>query len=227
MEAERGVWYPTRHADMMMEKSNLMEFMLAEQSKSSSTDTPPMVAFLDSDITLLNPLPQIPSRSSVVLSPHYIRKEDELLFGRYNGGFVATSDPSMLFEWRKFTQTSRFFDQASLEAVAEQLDSKMLYELPPQDNYGFWRFTQNPSGCLEKEAAKFSIELNGENVRTLCYDGVPLRSVHTHFCTAPEAARDVRLFNNLILGWVAECASESPGENGAYKKALGPLFKKI
>ncbi|CAJ1039378.1 hypothetical protein Q4I32_000321 [Leishmania shawi] len=207
MERQRGVWYPARHTDFMMEKANLME--LAMMTTKAST---PTVAFLDCDITLLRELPCVPAAAAVSLSPHWIREADEAVFGAFNGGYVVASTPEVLWEWRRATQTSRYFDQASLEHVAAIFERRaLLHQLPPQHNYGFWRLLQPRCGSVVDEAKRFSIAPappsgSGQQpaATVVHYDGAPLCSVHAHFF-APNPPRDVRLFCAVLRRWLGRC----------------------
>lgn len=200
MERQLGVWYPARHTDFMMEKANLMELALT----SASASVAPAVAFLDCDITLLHALPTLPAAAAVALSPHAIRAADEDAFGAYNGGYVVACTPEVLWEWRRATHSSRFFDQASLEHVADVFERRaQLHRLPPQHNYGFWRLLQPRAGSVVDEARRFSIAEGG-----IHYDGAPLCSLHTHFFL-PDPPADVQLFNTLMRRWIARCAGAS------------------
>ncbi|CBZ24225.1 conserved hypothetical protein [Leishmania mexicana MHOM/GT/2001/U1103] len=212
MERQRGVWYPARHTDFMMEKANLME--LALMTAEGST---PTVAFLDCDITLLRELPCIPAAAAVALSPHWIRESDEAVFGALNGGYVVASTPEVLWEWRRATQTSRYFDQASLEHVAAVFERRgQLHRLPPQHNYGFWRLLQPRCGSVAEEAKRFSIAHapspgTGQQPGAMAvhYDGAPLCSLHSHFLM-PNPPPDVRLFNAVLRRWLGRCAASNP-----------------
>lgn len=201
MESAPGVWYPTRHADFMMEKAHLVDHALHLGF--------PNAAFLDCDITLLAPLPTVPSDCCVGLSPHDIDPSLERLFGKYNGGFVFVRDPAVTFLWRTFTRSSRYYDQASLEDVASHLRGTNVggggvggvYEFPPQVNYGFWRMFEAPrqGGSAETsvlaEVGRFSA---GAGIH---YRGQPLQSVHTHFSMNTDS-RTTPLFNRLIKRWL-------------------------
>ncbi|RNF09340.1 hypothetical protein TraAM80_02214 [Trypanosoma rangeli] len=205
MEQRRGVWYPSRHADFMMEKANLMEHAMARRPAHGG-DCTEAVLFLDCDVVLLGELPRLPQGTEVALSSHRISCQDEALFGRYNGGFVAAASPLVLHEWRRATRHSRYFDQASLESVAQRFASK-LYEIPPQHNYGYWRFFQPCRGDPLMEARRFSLRRAGARGElALCYEGEPLRSIHTHFLRAMDpSARDVSAFNGLMKKWILRC----------------------
>lgn len=229
MERQAGVWYATRHTDFMMEKANLMELAMRSASPVSSASAAPTVAFLDCDITLLRALPTVPTTAAVALSPHEMAPQDEALFGRYNGGYVVASSPDVLWEWRRATGTSRYYDQASLEHVADLFSARgQLHCLAAQHNYGFWRLLQPRQGSAFDEAKRFSIAAaTGSDALTIHYDRQPLGSVHTHFFLHGTAVpRDVRLFNALLLRWMEACTSAAAGprRNSEYAAALSPLL---
>ncbi|KAL7705119.1 hypothetical protein N2W54_004718 [Lotmaria passim] len=211
MEHQPGIWYAARHTDFMMEKANLMELAM----RGAPTTATPVVAFVDCDVTLLRELPAVPASACVALSPHEIRHRDESLFGRFNGGYVVASSPEVLWEWRRATATSRYFDQASLEHVADVFGQRgQLHSLPPQHNYGFWRLLQPRRGSPFDEAGRFSVKPAATAAAlTLQYDDEPLCSLHTHFhLHGADVPRDVRLFNELLLRWIGACAADSAGE---------------
>ncbi|EAN80058.1 uncharacterized protein TEOVI_000201800 [Trypanosoma equiperdum] len=235
MEQQHGVWYPSRHADFMMEKANLMEraMMLHSPQKPCGGGPECVVAFLDCDVVLLGELPCIPFGTQVALSPHQLRTRDEALFGKYNGGYVVATTPSVIYEWRRATQYSRYFDQASLECVANSFSST-LYELPPQHNYGYWRLFQTYRVDPLAEAKQFSIKPMGSPRQwTLCYEGAPLRSIHTHLLTSTcRQGRDVQAFNTLIRRWIQRCVqpphrvtTAAVAANRLYEVCLGPYLK--
>ncbi|CCD21162.1 hypothetical protein TRVL_07630 [Trypanosoma vivax] len=206
MEQHRGVWYSSRHTDFMMEKSVLMEHAMMRITESHANNAIPAVAFLDCDIILLGELPCIPIGMEVALSPHRINHVDESFFGRYNGGFIVASNPSVLYEWRRATRHSRYFDQASLESVAKRFSST-LFEIPPQHNYGYWRLFQTFRADPVLEAKQFSIESSGIDPEwTLCYEGLPLKSIHSHFILqVPKHAKNIKVFNSLMKRWLSRC----------------------
>jgi hypothetical protein len=204
MEATKGVWFPSRHCDFMMEKANVMQLAL-ERGVASN------VLFLDCDVVTLAPLPRLAADRSVVfgVSPHGIAAADEALWGRYNGGVVWTADPRLLFEWRRFTHRSRFHDQASLEDVVAHCRSAGIgvHEFGPEVNYGYWRMMQKEnrsaasfrSDSAFEEAGRFRSQ-PGQPIRYVPGGGavsVPLQSVHTHFfLQKPPAAMAV--FNSFV-----------------------------
>lgn len=138
MEREPGFLFPSRHCDFMMEKASLMELALATGSRN--------VLFLDCDVLLLQPLPEVPAQAAFGVSRHGIAVQDERLFGAFNGGWVFAADPLCLYEWRRWTHTSRYFDQASLEnvvrSVAAVRGTAAVHTFPNCCNFGYWRMFQ-------------------------------------------------------------------------------------
>lgn len=203
MESSKGVWFPTRHADFMMEKANLMQ--LAFERGLTRTG----VIFMDCDIVSLSQLSQIPVSCKLAASPHGIARADERLWGKFNGGMLYVSEPHLIFEWKKFTHTSRFFDQASIEDLVDLVSksSDSFHEFSRQSNYGYWRMFQAPEVAAAKspllrdgafnEVAKFCVEPG----KPITYESRPLQSIHTHFfltTTPPE----MRLFNMTMKKWI-------------------------
>jgi hypothetical protein len=171
MEARQGRRYATLFHDYTAQKITAMDEVFDAESG---------VWFLDADICLFAALPNIPSSTTVALSPHYIRAGDEVKFGRYNAGFLWIKDRATLDVWRKAMFGSRFFEQAALEAVATAAAAcGGLYEFPIQNNFGWWRLFQSadPPAVIESRLAFHRI--GGDSVG-LRYDGETLRSIHTH-----------------------------------------------
>ena len=225
MEAQPGVWYPTRHCDFMMEKANVMELALQKMelgatasARTSPTSLPPGVLYVDSDIVFLESLESMFVRpvgtteeTPIIagVSPHYILPRDEALFGKYNGGVLFASHPVVLWHWRRATQVSRYFDQASIEDVVEAVEASegaaAVRRFGPHVNYGFWRLFQQERGVAD-EVSRFSI--NGTS--GIVYAGSPLHSVHTHWCMKTRC-REIPVFNELVRGWIRRAQSLNPG----------------
>jgi hypothetical protein len=135
--------------------------------------------FLDADISHLAPLPIIPETIELALSPHMIRPNDELKYGKYNAGFMWFKSNSLIATWKALGHTSRFYEQAALEDIAKTLPIDALYEFPSQVNFGWWRMQQStlPQKTIQ---AKFSI-FRGDQSVGIRYEGKPLQSIHTHW----------------------------------------------
>jgi hypothetical protein len=196
MEAMGGKEYENLWTDFMYEKANVMEWMFSAGA--------PSAWFLDADITFLAPLPTIPETAKLALSPHYIKPGDEARFGHYNGGFLWMRDPKYLAPWRHAGHTSRFYEQAALEAIGAAAHSAgELYEFPPQVNFGWWRMYQSvepPSKLM----TKFTI-FRPDNSIGIRYDNQPLQSVHTHWHDASGGA--ATQFNNFLVMFMRRFSS--------------------
>ena len=230
MEQSVGVWFPTRHADFMMEKANVMQLIFERRLASN-------VMFLDCDIVTLAPLPKIPSGCILAVSPHRIASNDEALWGRYNGGLVWTSDPRLLFEWRRATHNSRFHDQASLEDVVSVCrgtagaQNTVVAELGPEVNYGYWRMFQTElrsqtslaEDGVMMEASKFRVERGkpihySSNIAAgSAPSGVPLQSVHTHFFLQ-KPPPSMAMFNGILRRWIKTSGKD------VYRGLVGALL---
>jgi hypothetical protein len=183
MEAMSGTTYSTMFHDFTMEKATLMAHALR--------DHPEGVWFLDADICLFSALPVIPEPVTLALSPHMIRPGDESRFGRYNAGMIWLRDPALLDVWRGATHGSRFFEQASLEEVAKVVNPEQFYELPIQQNFGWWRLIQSadPPPVIQKRMGYKRVP----SCVGLTYEGEVLASIHTHW-------HETSLFNQWIRG---------------------------
>jgi hypothetical protein len=161
----------------MMEKATAMQWAFTERPSTNG------VWFLDADICLTAPLPTIPATKRLGLSPHLIRTVDEARYGTYNGGMVWMGDVVLLDVWRRATYGSRFYEQAALEEVAKVAGTDLV-EFPIQDNFGWWRYIQSA------DAPPVIQSRFGYNRRVpgcgLTYDGVALRSIHTHWEESSE-----------------------------------------
>ena len=230
MEKTPGIRYKTLHEDFMMEKATVLRHALQNHENT---------IFMDSDIVTLQPFPSPPStygrlnhsRSKDMqatendmvlgLSPHHIREEDEALFGKYNGGWVFTNNRETPQQWEESTHTSRYFDQAALETLAENIEHKYgtLWLFPPQCNFGYWRLFQSfePLTILEKFSLRVESKADAKNPgcggleqqenRSIFYDGQRLQSVHTHFCAPHLSNSSIHVFNRLLLKWMHRCGS--------------------
>ena len=159
MTAE-GSW-----SDFQMVKSQIIDHCLTKY-----TD----VLFLDSDIFILNPI-EIPDDAhtfQIGLSPHYIKKRDTDLYGYFNGGVVWTNDKTFPEQWRNFTKTSRFFDQASLEDCSRVFKTFMF---PENYNLSWWRIGQSD------EPTQRMLTYITHDDTNVYYKGKPIAFVHTHF----------------------------------------------
>lgn len=169
--------------ELMLKKTNIMDAALADN---------PNVLFVDADMLFLSALCNISTKDrEVALSPHYINKADESKFGRYNGGYVWTSETTFPKWWRDNTPRSKYYEQQTLVYAAEVY---AVQELRPNHNYSWWRLDQ-----VKKEERKKRRKLFRVEGKRILYDKWPLVSVHTHiFSKDPKFASINALTRGLL-----------------------------
>jgi len=150
--------------ELMLKKTDIMDIALSNH---------PDTLFVDADMLFLSPLCGISmDNREVALSPHYINKEDEGRYGRYNGGYVWTSESTFPKWWRDNTHRSKYYEQQTLVYAAEVY---AIQELAPNHNYSWWRLDQVKKEERQRRRNLFSV--SGKQIR---YHKWPLVSVHTH-----------------------------------------------
>jgi hypothetical protein len=184
-----------RRADMVrdgswsrfqMTKADVLEAALGEEEDA---------LFLDSDTLITSEL-QVPEARSKILgvSPAFLPAKIEARFGRFNGGMLwvrrvpGIDIPAL---WRKYTKTSRFYDQASIEDLAKHVGPAALHTFGPEYNLQGWRWTHAGFGSI---AAKLSHDPNSKALR---YEGKTLRFVHTHFGAQEFASSNALLVQHM------------------------------
>jgi hypothetical protein len=192
----KSLWF-----EFQMEKLELLRWVFASEAAAATSG----VFYLDSDICFFGPLPSVPSSYEVAVSPHMIRRRDEALYGKYNAGYMWVRTEEAVDAWRQACVTSRFFEQAALEIFDSEEWSARTYQIPVQNNYGWWRMFQAefPFGDLQK---KWSIFRRSEHSGILV-DGVPLASVHTHWKTGDVTTAT---FNRFVKIFLTKLASSHP-----------------
>eukprot|EP00759_Apiculatamorpha_spiralis_P057526 PhF_6_TR8688/c0_g1_i2/m.13613 len=192
MERTPGIRYRTAHEDFMMEKATIMEHALGSCSNT---------LFLDCDVVVMDTLPEPPAGATLGVSSHDIRSQDEALFGKYNGGWLFTSDSALPSRWREHVHTSRYYDQAAIEDLVNDYHTA-TWHAPPQCNFGYWRLMQSKN--VELTLKRFSIQHNNPHMVT--YDQKPLQSIHTHLCMPQLLGNHGKIFNTLLLRWMTRCS---------------------
>lgn len=160
MEQE-GIWLT-----FMLEKCTIIDYVLERSDH---------VLFLDADIILLNSIDNLVSEDNfskdIGLSYHEINARDELLYGKYNGGFVFVKNKGFTKWWRTASFKSSFFEQKALDDVPRCFKTFLFSS---QDNFGWWRLYQ--SSIAPQEVAKqFSVKDD-----KIFYKNKQLNSIHTH-----------------------------------------------
>lgn len=195
MEKE-GIW-----AQFQMEKTRAIE-----QALDHFTDT----LLLDSDIIICSTINCIDKTKELGVSPHYIRKRDTDKFGYYNGGVLWTKNKNLPESWRKATETSRFYDQASIEDLAHIYPH---FEFTENYNMSWWRL-QQANEPPEKMVKYFSLLQDTKQTQALTqtpqsqtnlkifYKGKPLGFIHSHFNREEE-----QNFNNFIISLLKQAGS--------------------
>jgi hypothetical protein len=171
LTAQNGIEYKTMWEDFMMEKATIMDIALKTEDA---------VFFFDSDICFMGPLPLI-TNAKIGVSPHMIKPIDEERYGKYNAGFLWTSDKRVPNIWREASKTSRFYDQAALEDVVSFFNKDEIHYFPIQNNYGWWRMfqgTESPDVLKSKWTIFRNEQVPSVGLRV---EGKPLNSVHTHW----------------------------------------------
>jgi hypothetical protein len=183
----------------MLEKTTLLEWALSEQ---------PNVLFCDCDICFMGPIFEIPEGATLAVSQHMIRPQDEARFGTYNGGMIWVSQQAQIDLWRTATKTSRFFEQAAIEDVAAATPKASLYQIPRQENYGWWRLWQGIKPANEL-FAEWSIRSRYNN-SGIMIGNQPLGSIHTHFGEVRDAATTE--YNKWVLNWLSKLTMHPPAQ---------------
>ena len=211
MTGQRGVLYKTQWEDFMMEKATIMEIAFEKETA---------VFFFDSDICFMGTLPEIPSTAKIAVSPHMIKPIDEERYGKFNAGFLWTSDNEVPNRWRNASKNSRFYDQAALEDVVKFFQPSEVYHFPVQNNYGWWRMYQasEPSMTQQKAWSMFR-NTSIPNVGIRITDS-PLLSIHTHWSEMTDLA--TCHFNLFVFNYLFRLGKHPPA--AALTKFLQKTF---
>lgn len=201
MTGQRGMLYKTLWEDFMMEKATVMDLAFEKENN---------VFFFDSDICFLGQLPEIPPSAKIAVSPHMIKPIDEDRYGKFNAGFLWTNDKKVPNVWREASKTSRFYDQAALEDVVKVFQKDEVYNLPIQNNYGWWRMYQStePSITLQKNWSMFR-NTNIPSVGIRVGDS-PLLSIHTHWSETIDLATSH--FNLFVFSYLRRLGKHTPAQ---------------
>ena len=159
-----------------LEKANIIQYTLNYEKDTM---------FLDSDILVLNPINCIDHSKDIGLSPHFIKKQNTDEVGYYNGGCVWTKNKGMPNLWVKYTQKSRYYEQAALEDLANYYKNS-IFKFGEEINVMPWRIIL---GYDPKYVYK-CINIKNNNIY---YKDKPLVFIHTHFLDGR-----FKEFNNLI-----------------------------
>lgn len=171
---KNGIW-----DEFQMAKATVIEFALQYEE-----DT----LFLDSDTIILDTLYVEINNKELGVSPQFIQKKNVDETGYYNGGMLWTNQKSLPDNWRKYTKTSRYYDQASIEDLVKIYD---YFEYGENYNLQTWRFLLG----LES-SQKITSYLNIKNNK-IYYKNKPLKFIHTHL-NSPRFKQINDFFINLM-----------------------------
>ena len=119
---QKGIWLK-----FMLMKTEVIDYAL---QKNKNT------LFVDCDVYFLNSKLEIDFNKQVGLSPHYISKQEQEKYGKYNAGFIYISDKEVTKYWRESDHKGFYFEQGILDTFPDKFDS---FEFNENNNFGFWR----------------------------------------------------------------------------------------
>ena len=144
--------------------------------------------FLDGDIIILDELNDIDDTKELGVSPQFIKQENIDETGYYNGGCLWTRSKTVPDDWIKYTETSRYFDQASIEDLVKKYT---YFEFGENYNLQCWRYILSPEG-----PQKITSHISSDK-GVVMYKDKPLKFIHTHFLD--QRFND---FNNLLVNHI-------------------------
>ena len=173
--------YHGKNREQMENEGIVTEFWMSKTRVMDwALENHPDTMFLDADIVVLDRL-RIKPGYDLGVSPHYIRKERTDAVGYYNAGFIWTNNKNVTSDWRKFSKTSRYVDQACVEDLVNKYSH---FEFDKTYNIGWWRLIQSDSDISRK------FEINGPS-----YEHQSIKCIHTHFTKGDFYTP----FNNFII----------------------------
>lgn len=191
--------------DFMLEKTASIKLALEHHNNT---------LFVDSDILFLNNINNLDFNKQIGLSPHFIKKQNEDLYGKYNGGFFYVNDKSFC-DWfiDKSKTDSKYYEQYTLNFVNSKYN---MFEFPIQFNFGWWRLLECNENEIESRMKKFTINNN-----EIQYNNKPLICVHTHFIENNETyvGKLTNTFNDFIINLLNKC------DNNKYNKILSKIHE--
>ena len=127
--------------------------------------------FLDSDIIITGVINDIDNTKDLGVSPQFISKPNLDRTGYFNGGCIWTKNKNVPDDWIKYTATSRYFDQASIEDLVKKYSH---FEFGENYNFQCWRM------YLSDENRKQIASHIKSSPNTVTYKNKPLKFIHTH-----------------------------------------------
>jgi len=170
-------------AQQLWNDFQMFKAVAIEQALETYSDT----LFLDCDIIVTDVIDSIDKSKDLGVSPHYMTKHATDQYGFYNGGMLWTKSKQVPSDWKMFTKTSRYYDQASIEDLARKYS---YFSFGEHYNVQGWRMYHNPEG-REALATYFSVN---PVTKKVCYKNAPMKCIHTHV-----RDKTFEYFNNLIV----------------------------
>lgn len=183
-------------SEFQMAKANVMKYALEYE-----TDT----LFLDSDIIITNKISDIDISKELGVSPQYIKQYHLDKTGIYNGGMLWTKNKEVPNDWIKFTKTSRYYDQASIEDLVSKYQH---FKFGENYNIQCWRYYLSDES--KETIAKHITSIPND---TIYYKNQSIIFVHTHFLD-----KRFNEFNNIIINHL---------HNAKQYKLLAIIFRVI
>lgn len=151
----------------------------------------PDTIYLDSDMIIFDKIDGLDKTKELGVSPHYINKTNTDKYGHYNGGMIWTKNINIINDWIIFAKSSRFFEQAAIEDLANKYS---YFEFGLNYNFSWWRLYQS---TLTPQQISSNISFNS-SIRKICYNDMPIKNIHTHFS---KNYNDTQLisFNQLLI----------------------------
>ena len=174
---QKGIW-----SEFQMMKANVIKRAL-EKSKDT--------IFLDSDIIIMDTINDIDDTKELGVSPQIISQKYIDETGYYNGGVLWTKNNNVPDDWIKFTEKSRYFDQASIEDLVKKYD---YFEFGENYNLQCWRYYLS-----DEKSDKIESYITSDRSRGLLYKDKPIKFIHTHFLD--QRFKD---FNQIIISHLFE-----------------------
>lgn len=168
-------------------KFQMTKSRVISRALETSSDT----LLLDSDMIITGVIDDVDDTKDIGVSPQFIRKEFVDKTGFYNGGMVWTKNKDVPIDWICFTETSRYYDQASIEDLARKYSH---FEFGEHYNVQCWRLTlsDEPPDVI---ASHFT---NHDSL--FLYKNLPVKMLHTHFLDARFEE-----FNKIVLQHLVAC----------------------
>lgn len=179
--------YSNLNRDQMVKRKIWDDFQMAKADAIAlALKSYPDVLFLDSDTIILDTL-EVQDGFDLGVSPQFIQKKNVNETGYYNGGMLWTNQSSLPDNWKKYTKTSRYHDQASIEDLVKIYT---YFEFGDHYNLQTWRFILGV-----EPTNKITLYIQAKPaLQKVYYKDKPLKFIHTHF----NSARFQKI-NNLFI----------------------------